>query len=133
MGTTDENIIQRIRYTQNEGKRRRKLKDLHSLIKILERLTRTDTSYAVIVESAPADQRLPDSKSRQLVHKAYDAMSKIWSCDCPSPHKAKLCVKRRYDCFDDPSISSLDIYISGDSGTLGNRWHKGSLVLDPDS
>ncbi|KAJ4415701.1 hypothetical protein N0V82_007194 [Gnomoniopsis sp. IMI 355080] len=43
-----------------------------------------------------------------------------------------MCLKRRFDTFDDESIASLDILISVKDQSTGGWWHEGCVVLDPE-
>lgn len=74
----------------------------------------------------------PDPRHRTLIHRVYNAMETRWDCDCESRHQAKMCLKRRFDTFDDDSIASLDILISVKDQATGGWWHEGCVVLDPE-
>lgn len=132
-GEKNDGIVGRIRYTSHGSKRKSSLKELRNLVKTLERLTGATESLDPEDDPATAKKAKLDSRSRQLVREAYDVIAETWQCSCPLPHEFKLCVNMWHDGFDDPSIVTLDMYISTTGDNLASAWHEGSLVIGPDS
>lgn len=134
-----DTFFRRLYFTTHAGRRRRAQRRLKDLVAIFEKLVAEKGSFRLAQESDVAYTASPvktgpppDPRHRSLIHKVYDAMESKWNCNCASRHRAKMCLKRRFDTFDNDSIASLDILISVKDNSMRDWWHQGCVVLDPE-
>lgn len=138
-GQNSETFVKRLHFTSNTKNRHRARKQLDEYVAVFERLVTDKGTRKEVVEESEATLTTlpveisppPDSRHRTLIHRVYNAMESRWDCDCAPRHRAKMCLKRRFDTFDDESIASLDILISVKDNSTAGWWHEGCVVLDP--
>lgn len=136
-GSTSEGLFKRLHFTSRGSARHQARKELHELVatfgKLVEDKAAASKSDNTHTEHEARFGDPPDPRHRILIHKVYNALESKWDCGCaPLRHRAKMCLKRRLDSFDDDSIASLDMLISVKDESTGGWWHEGCVVLDPE-
>jgi hypothetical protein len=106
-GRPIEQLIQRIKFTLKDEKRTailEKVSKYNKKLAVLLDISTTSSTHTYEHKLPP--KRAPHVRLRPLMHNLYQTMGKLWPCDCPLPHKARLCLLPCPDQSAEPDASS---------------------------
>jgi hypothetical protein len=133
-----EQLRKRVKFSLKDDKRIAILDKVSKYNKKLETLLNFSTTNPnSTFEQRPLTRRAPHFHLRPMMHNLYHTMGKLWPCDCPLQHKARLCLLQCPDDSPEHDPTSkvyfnLLMSIQEDTNTQNCSWLESKICVSLD-